>query len=719
MRAGGEDGLKHPQAAVNVANCLLRLGRNAEARERYAFLAPLLEEKGAHLDAARVSAALCIADWNDRHDRSIRARVTEAIKKFERNLPGTADLQSLYSLKKFNEPALMLLLTILTKSQDGTDDWIDDVLSVLWALQEADLTANLEREVSNQRGWDAILVKQLRRRQIVKSMLEPFPDTRVVHLCPAIDDLVLVAYGYLDDQFRLETMLLGSSGVGNIRRIAELMDQQHVADVCRDRARLDSIGAELAATGDAVGAEISSGIAELIRSGTHLFYMPSPYGSVDLFPLGALRFKGKWLAETHTITRMPTPNLLREWLAPTRPSVSSNHIARVVTGDPGTGPARLRILEEEGASAINALSVIGFDAALVPDATVSDLRTILDGGAGCVHYIGHGTISSVFEGLPLRSAEMLTPTDFADLSGYTTGFVFLSACEAGSVRHGGGGYQTGIASKLVERGAPAVVAFTHPVIEERAGRVAREFYRQASKSPFGAAVRAAQEALAKDVPAYTWLSVAAYGDPEIMLPGLAGIGRVGGSFERARTWHSALRIYAALRTDESQHDALAALGSAPTDLRPMVRELIMLGFADPPVLAESQLAVIDSAALAHSESAIGALSLHATVVLARAHWVGLDSSPIRFPEPGAATSQLFEDIGSVGKVAASVFDTRLNGLVCALLGRLIAWDQGNLRQGDTLMVQALESLREASRLSPFLARMRDETQRILEQFGET
>ena len=704
-------------ASVNAANCLLRLGRFAEAEARYSALEPAFEHRGDNLGAARVWAAECIAAWKDRRDPGIRQSLVGAIKFFEDNLPDTADPVTLHTLKRFNEPALTLLVAVIAASTDRSDERVEELLSALWALQRSELRAELEREAPTDDTWGALHARQSRRLEITKAMLEPFPATRVVHVCSATDELVFVAYGYDADDLRVETSLLAEGGERTLGRFLELMSEQLAADLRRDEAQLAQIDEELAACGDALGSALAPGFVELLRSADHVYYMPHPYGALDMFPLGGLRFGGEWLATSTTITRTPTPNHLRENLASTRPVPAANAVARVVTGDPDAGPAALRLLQAEANRAVHILGVLGFDSAAVEDASAQDLVGLLDGGAGALHYLGHGVASDVYEGLPLHSGDVLRPVHLDALPGFTTGFVFICACEAGGVRHGAGGYQTGVASRIVERGAPGVLAFTHPIVEERASSVVREFYPRARELPFGQAVRETQRRLAPAVPAYAWLALAAFGDPQLTLTGLAGKGEIGTSSGGARTWHSALRSFAALRTDAAREAALEAVSTAPDSLAALARELLESAFREPPTPGPAWLEALDEAALGAADaSPPGRLSLHAAVVLERAHAVGLDAFPIRFPEPEDA-SALFRELVLVAQIGATLFDTRLNGLAHALVGRLLAWSDGDLTHAGVPLSQASEKLLEAVPHSPFLARIRVESDGIVRQFG--
>ncbi|MGR7026620.1 CHAT domain-containing protein [Geodermatophilus sp. URMC 62] len=712
--AGGED-VRKPSAAANLANCLLRLGRFREARARYARLESYFELIGDHLGASRVWAGECIAAWKERPDPTVRHSLAGAISMFEDHIPDSADRRTLYTIKRFLEPALSLMITVLAASEDRSDERINDFLSVLWALQRPEQTAGLDRELPEGRGWDRLLAARSRPLEITRSMLEPFATSRVVHLCSATDEVVLVVYGFLDGAFSFEAVPLGEAGAADIERFLTLMDEQLAADLRRDSRQLRQIDAELAGIGEHLGKRLTVGARALLRSAEVLYYMPHPYGAVDRFPLGALRLDGRWLASTTSILRTPGPNHLRELLSATRPPLPGSRAARVVTGDPDAGPSSLKLLHAESARAAHILTVLGFDAAVETEAGADDVVDLLDGAAGIVHYVGHGLASEVYEGLPLTSGEVLRPYHLDRLPGFTTGFVFLCACDGASVRHGPGGYQTGMASRLAERGAPGLLAFNHAVPEERASQAVRCVYPRLRLLPFGEAVRGAQESMSHEMPAYTWLSLSAFGDPELQLASLTQSGAKSPSSAKARTWHAALRSYAVLRTDEALREAEAAVPDAPLPVRLIVRELLYSAYRAPGGLTAERLIRLDSDGLDQQDhvTADGLLSLHAVIVLQRAHACGLDTQAIGIPSSRAEILDLYSQLVDVTLIGSALFDTRLNGLAHALLGRLRVRALGEVRSAERSLEEALEKLLEAVPASPFLARIHQETGRIL------
>jgi hypothetical protein len=318
----------------------------------------------------------------------------------------------------------------------------------------------------------------------------------------------------------------------------------------------------------------------------------------------------------------------------------------------------------------------------------------------------------------LTSNDMFRALDLDYLTGFKTPFVFLCACEAARIRHGAGGYQIGLASKLVERGAPAVVAFSMPIPETRAFEIVRIFYRQAFRRPFGVAVRDSQKELIQQLPAYAWLALSAYGDPNLRLPAMVNNEHVPMSADRAHTWHSHLRSYAVLRTEPARQLMWNELSSVPTQLRSLVREFLASAFLDPSCSSDGVLDRLEEKSLSVlRDSGVGLLSIRAAICLERAHRIGLDANPIRWPEPGDATRRLLYELHFVAVLGVTLFDTRLNGLGCALMGRLITWDQGNLDHSAVFLQQGIEKLKECASLSPYVRRIVDESISIVQQFG--
>ncbi len=723
-----------PYTKVNAANCLVRLQRYDEARTFYQQVRSVFEMANDYLSAARTQYAECIATWNQTHDFSVRRNLVEAITLFENNLPVDADQHSLPTFKKIIEPAYRLLITIVTESNDRSEERLSELLGSVWALLSRDFKANLhgqryteamnqgtEKATRNAATWNELLESQQYPLTAIKMALGPFPGVGIIHLCSAIHCLVWVAYGFdLSGRFRFETSLVPFEQVDIHRSFLQTMYEQLAADVRRDPAQVQRCSGELMRLGEAIGAQLQPSFADLMLSMKHLYYMPLlSQGDMDLFPLAGIRIGGAWLNAHCAITRLSTINHLREMFAPTYRPHQANAQAMIVTGDPAFEEQLLRHNAQEAARVQHVLGAYGFHCELAPQATVATLHSWLNGEVGIIHYIGHGYAHPVSsEGLPLTNEEVFEARNLSSLTGIHTPFVFLCACETGRIRYGGGGYQIGLASRLIERGAPAVLAFNMPLPEASAFAIARSFYKYAFRHPFGEAVRQCQLMLAREMPTYAWLALSAYGDQSFRLAALTGHGDIVMSANQASNWHSDLRTYVTLRTEEAHQQAIASIASAPVSLRPILNEFLACAFLDPPRSTVELLDQLEEQALATgTEETPGLLSLRAAICLERAHLIGLDAYPIRWPQSGDATHKLLYELAFVNRVGVTLSDERLNGLGLALTGRLITWDQNDLIHSATFLREAITRLAGWAELSSYLPRIHQESIRIIQQFG--
>jgi hypothetical protein len=707
------------KAAVNAANSLLRLGEYAEAEARYASYESLFESMGDPLSAARVWVSENVANWKRRRNPDIHHSLVGAIQFFEENLPGSADTMTRYTQKKYVENGYFLLIAVIASLQDRSETRLNELLGALWAVSSRDLLAELEPKEA-EAGWHVVLSTQQRPLSIMKNILRPLPGIAVLHVVPGIDCLVWVAYGY-DDQrrFRFETCLGDEGQADLIGQFLTIAQAQQEADVIDDAVRVVALNAQLEELGDRIGAGLSPSFVEFLSGMHHIQFMPHPFGNLDEFPLSGVRVNEKWLTELYTIMRSPTVNQLREWLSPNRAESFGNSQAAIVLGDPATGGPLLQRAREHRAWMENAMKgAYQFKPRVSESVDPQMLRDWLEGDVGVVHYVGHGYSNVVSEGLPLSQEEMFTIYDVDRLSGAKTPFIFICACEAARVRYGQGGYQTGVASKLAERAAPSVLAFSVPIPESRAYTIAQRFYQEALTVPLGEAVQNTQLTMVGQVPTYAWLALTAYGDPAFRLAELANEGeRVTDTAGLAVTWSSTLRNHAVLRTDKSEQVAREKLTECPEAFRPLATRILEGSFRETPILSPSQLDELEATLLPLAQSApVEALTLRCLVCLERAHQVGLDERPSRGPDSPEATRRMVDEMRFVLLTGGVLWDMRLHGLGHALLGRLITIDQNSTAYSRIFLEQAAEKLLESASMSAFVERIRTESNDILSVF---
>jgi hypothetical protein len=189
---------------------------------------------------------------------------------------------------------------------------------------------------------------------------------------------------------------------------------------------------------------------------------------------------------------------------------------------------------------------------------VTGVRAALDEGRRVLHYCGHGFAGELGESLMLGGNEMLAPHDFSQFSGAGTPFVYLSTCEVGRSRMTTTGSAAGIATRLIEKGAPGVVGCLQLVPDSVAQAMAIAFYEAAAVRPAADALRVARGQLSRFPPA-CWGAFVYFGDP---LLHVSADSIAGGTRATTLRWDSFVGRHLAVRSPESRERILNAIRQA-------------------------------------------------------------------------------------------------------------------------------------------------------------
>lgn len=553
----------------------------------------------------------------------------------------------------------------------------------------------------------------------MRATLAPHPGVGVIHLVSGVDCVLWILYGYdAAGEFRLESACLDRDASEVAVDLLRTLEDQLHADVVDDPLAVASLDEELIRAGDALGATWSEGMVEMVEMFSHLFFVPDSFGNIGEFPLEAVRIHGRWLDSSCTITRSPTFNHLRESIGPNRVPYPPNDRAVVVLGAPDIGGPKLAMVRREADSVCEDLGVLGFACEQSEWASRDDMRRWLDGEAGALYYVGHGVSNEALSALPLGSGEEFTPENLNGLEGMRVPFVFLCACVAGRVRHGEGGFQSGLASRLLERGAPAVVAFLQPIPEQRAYAVASEFRRRAYTYPFGRAIAETREWARQSLPTYTWLSLVGYGDPRFELRAMPTEGPVPSLPRAACTWDSEVRRHCVWRNEESAAALRERLEQAPVHVAQALVDWLKNGLhegAQSPTeaLARMELLAIKDNGLSDAER----LSLLAAAEVDHLHTEGYDALPLQGISEEKRLLELHGRAYFISQVGRALFDMPFNALGNSLLGRIFVAAQGGIERGENLLREGSQSLHGLESYSEFAAKLRAENQTLLRHFG--
>jgi hypothetical protein len=700
-------------AAVN----LVELFDDAAAESRLGELVTLAEATGDSRTASQVRVVVCTARWRRHRDLGVRDELIGALEGFEREIPRDADIRTRFTFKQHLETGYRLLLTVNACDDDRSNARLEETLSAIRAMTSPDQAADLRPDAPDD-PWEITLERLRRPATSLRTALAPLRGVGVLHLAAGIDCVVCVVYGHAGDgRWVFGWDVAGDGAAQRIREITACMGQQLAADKIGDALGVQALDAQLARLGDELGRDLPLAVLSVLGELDLLIYATVPVENLDELPLAAIRIDGRWLHEMLPTTRATTFNQLHAMLGPGMPEIRTDRRAIVVLGAPDVGGKPLTGARQQGSAVQRMLSLLGFEADVAESADRAAVARWLDGGTGALHYVGHGIADEVLESLPLPAGEHFAAYDAEQFRGYHLPFVFLCACVAGRIRYGSGGHLVGLLTGLVDRGAPAGVAFTLPIPERHAYAVAAQFYRQAAAQPFAEAVASTQQALRAELPAYVWLSIAAFGDPVFALPAKASGEPIPTLRSLARTWHSAVRLHCVLRTEASAVAARQAVPSVALGLRPLVERWLDSAFGQGDADDAGWADLEQQGAGTPGLSDIERLTARAAASAARLHASGLHRWPPELPADGEQLRDRLSDAMFLVRLGAALFDDRLNGVgLCHTARVKDIWGVSDAFSGYEL-AQGVPQLWEAESASPFVASLLAGNREILARRG--
>lgn len=706
-------------ARNNIANCLVRLGKFKEAIPIYEQLIPYWRDANEYAGLARIQIALCIALWKSGERSRVHDLLVESIQLYESKRAGDHSILSRYQHKGFIDEGYLLLITLNCSEPLLSEPLKEEIIAAATAILSKDQLAHVG-EKTQANGWEGLIDNNSGPLNQIKFTLRPFPNHSLLLLISGIDCLIWIMLGFNGQgDFIFETSITEAEHAKSLIRFLELMATSLDADLNDDKALLFETNNQLKEESRSISSTLSPSFIAALEKMEHIYYLPHPFGNVDEFPVGGLTIGQSWLAQRCSITRVPTYNAFRELLAINRAVTYGGRRSVVIHGSAALGDVVLKKARENGQDVNRFLGIYGFSSEIKETFTKDDIVNWLNGEVSVVHYIGHGISGDTFEGLPIDGKNYVDIHDIDKIAGSRTPFVFICACLAGRVRAGRGGYQAGIASKIAERAAPAVVAFNMPVTEERAYFLAKEFYRNAKNNTFGDAIKQLFNILPEEFPAYAWLSLTAYGDPSYPLASVVASDFLPMANQRAKTWDSIYRLHAVLRTAKSFDDAADSIASAPKPWQKDLQDLLQSSFGygkskTIDEIDELEMKVFESAAFTDFEK----MSLYSFIVAERFFLAGVDTLPVTIPEDRKGVRELFDKSNNMMSIAGFLFDMRLNGLVFTLQARLLTAAQQKIDRYILLRYRTgKEKLLECEDISPFVKRLNDETTILIEQLG--
>jgi hypothetical protein len=481
---------------------------------------------------------------------SLEQDLRRVVAEGERTLPRTGQRTA---YKEALAPQYRLLLNLLTRPQPTTVARVDDYLRVIGAIREPNTLAGLEEPPADPPTLEWLLTSPLR---ILSSRLTRLPGTTVLIIETGAELLTLCAIR--GGVAPLEGRIVLTRAPAELVNATIGLIGRHRHDIERI-ARKEPLDAALyqglKAAGGAGWAALPEGIRSSLAQADTILYLPSAFGQLSELPVELWWTGTDWLGATRAIARFPSLRTLVETLSPNRFPARLDprgYIIRATQSDDLTHAER----EINGVTAALQAMALEVNSDLQP--RIGSVRQAFDEGFRALHFVGHGSANPLGESLPIGKGDTLGPADFSQLGGARTPFAFLNVCEVGRARVGAAGGPAGFATRLVEKGAPAVIACLQEVPDRVATDIAIAFYQRAADQPVGRALSHARAAMdAVPYPPSCWGAYVLYGDP---LFGLAGAGpRVRQARDLTLGWPDHVARFLATRSAGERQAALNLL----------------------------------------------------------------------------------------------------------------------------------------------------------------
>ncbi len=330
---------------------------------------------------------------------------------------------------------------------------------------------------------------------------EPLGIPELRRFLPA--DTILLAHFVLDDRLLVAMVSrrffrLAHAPVGAAELRAEV---EAFIDLITARAPMK----EVDGAAEALGRHLLGPVSRELKGAGESRLVLIPHSFLHFLPYTALRWAGKYLAETFEIVRAPSASIFASRLA--EPGADAT-AALEGTAGPGTAPAAL--------VSWNPRSRLKFAARekeavrrLLPGAAVATREAEVKRqcrGSDLLHFSVHGVqdrANPMFSYLELEPGEgedgLLEVHEIFDL-GLDASLVVLSACEPGLARLTAGDEQVGFIEAFQYAGARSVLATLWKVSDASTARFMEQFYTLRRDRSHAAALRAVRSQFARPTP---------------------------------------------------------------------------------------------------------------------------------------------------------------------------------------------------------------------------
>ena len=305
---------------------------------------------------------------------------------------------------------------------------------------------------------------------------------------------------------------------------------------------------------------------ERLAAASTVYFLPEPGGDLDETPLELAHDGQGYLGLRKHVLRAASWRQLAQALAPNRIDINPTGRFGVVRGADIPVLGKLQKADDEVAM-VEALARKRFDSVThMVEPTAKAFLTALDGGLDVLHFTGHSYADEAGEYLVLRTHETVGVPELMGLRSHAAPVSVFCSCLVGLHRSTRRGLARGIASALLDSGAPAVVAAMVPLPDQVGLDFALALHFHAQTRSLSEAVKAARITLASRFHPATWGCFALFGQHDA---------RLGQRVERPLpSWPALMLRCLATRGTEWRQPLEAALRNA-SELSPALAQQVL------------------------------------------------------------------------------------------------------------------------------------------------
>lgn len=504
---GVEDELR--ELEFNIANQQAKLGRHAEAIETFKRCAEAFDAAGQTESALRARHGALVSQWESGGSpAALLTPLEEVLRGYEQVVQGG---ESLADAARQNLHAGNVMWLTLASRQIGQAVTPARFLHQLFASREGDARGHSAWYEAQSAGCDHQMLGPM--SLLLARLGQERADLLVLALELGIGEVLAVTLvgGNIPLAERLVVERFSDAASQALQNLMSSRREANLAIASRALAATAAPDASFEKACRALWQALPPRTRERLAAAGTVFFMPDPGGALDETPIELVHDGEAYLGLRKNIVRAAGWRQLAQSLAPNFVDAVGRGRFALVRGADLPGLGVLSCAEDEAAQVDVRAREYFANVQSVVEPTLPEFQALLEQGPDVLHFTGHSHADAAGEVLVLRADCGAGVPELAAPRSHPAPLSIFCSCLVGLHRPTPRGVTRGIASVLLEAGAPAVVAALVSLPDQVGHDFALALHFHATDKPIGAAVQAARVTLARRFHPVTWGCFALFG----------------------------------------------------------------------------------------------------------------------------------------------------------------------------------------------------------------